>query len=101
MQIHRGKQERVTGIGWYRPEQWQRLLEISVDADRLENTHAEWLAIAEKTVKDLEGLGVSIVKVDVDVEELRSWSQQKGVSVDGNARAEFIADKVNRIVKPQ
>ena len=93
------KEKVVTGVGWYRAEQWQRLLEISVDVDQLEKTHGEWLAFAEKTVKDLERLGVSVIKVDVDVEELRSWSQQKGLPVDAKARARFITDKVRQIGK--
>ncbi|MGO8815254.1 MAG: hypothetical protein ACLQVG_11435 [Terriglobia bacterium] len=75
--------------------------EISVDVDRLENTHAEWLAIAEKAVKDLEPLGLSIIKVDVDVEELETWSRQQGLPVDGKARAQFIRDKVNSIIEFQ
>jgi hypothetical protein len=95
------KEKVVTGVGWYRPEQWQRLREISVDVDQLEKTHAEWLEFAEKTVKDLERLGVSIIKVDVDVEELQSWSQQQGLPVDGKARAEFITNKVNQIGKTE
>jgi hypothetical protein len=95
------KEKSVMGVGWYRPEQWQRLREISVDADKLEKTHAEWLGIAEKTVKDLERLGLSIIKVDVDVEELQSWSHQQGLPVDGNARAQFITIKTQQMTKSQ
>ena len=95
------KEQLVTGVGWYRPEQWQRLREISVDVDKLEKTHEEWLAIAEKTVKDLERLGLSIIKVDVDVEELRSWSQQQGLPTDAKARVQFITIKVQQMNKTQ
>ncbi|MFZ0959357.1 MAG: hypothetical protein WAO35_00515 [Terriglobia bacterium] len=93
------KEKVVTGVGWYRPEQWQRLREISVDADQLENTQAEWLPVAEKAVKDLERLGISVIKVDVDVEELLSWSRQQGLPLDGKARAQFIEGKVRQMVK--
>ncbi|HMD87033.1 MAG TPA: hypothetical protein VKO18_20270 [Terriglobia bacterium] len=96
---HKEKEKVLTGVGWYRPEQWQRLLEISVDVDQLEKTHAEWLAFAEKTVKDLERLGVSIIKVDVDVEELQIWSRQQGLPIDGKARAQFISNKAQQVGK--
>ena len=90
------KQQPLTGIGWYRPEQWQRLREVSVDADKLEETHAEWLEIARKTFSDLQRQGVSLVKVDMDVEELLTWCHEQRLPVDGKARARFTAHKLEQ-----
>lgn len=55
------KGKPVVGIAWYRPQQWQRLREVAVDIDMIEQTHAEWLAVATKTLNDLrrEGYGAS------------------------------------------
>jgi len=37
----------VTGIAWYRPEQWERLREVSEDVENLEETYEAWLETAE------------------------------------------------------
>ncbi len=33
------------GLGFYKREEWQRLLETAVDRDILEDTYDEWLAV--------------------------------------------------------
>ena len=93
----KAKGELVTGIAWYRPEQWQRLREVSADGQELEQTHAEWLAVATKTLTDLEREGFSVRKVDVDLEELLTWCGQKGMPVDGRARASFAQHKLHHL----
>jgi hypothetical protein len=77
------------GLAWYRPEQWARLLEVSVDRDSLEKTYAEWIPIAEKTMFDLKRAGISPQKVFIDIEELIAWCQVKKRPVNAAARAEF------------
>lgn len=91
----------VMGVGWYRPEQWKLLRQISADVNELEKTHAEWLAIAEKAVKDLKRQGLSIIKVDVDVEELRNWCGRQGLPIDASARAQFISLETQKMVENQ
>jgi hypothetical protein len=97
MRKHRRKEKLVTGIAWYRPEQWQRLREVSVDVETLERNHAEWLAIANKALNDLERGGVSVLKVDVDVEELLTWCGQRGLPVDARSRASFTEHKLHQM----
>ena len=92
------KEQVVIGIGWYRPDQWQLLREFSSDADELEETYAEWETEAAKAFGYAQNPGVLVVKVDVDVEELLTWCQQKGVAVNADARAEFIVLKTQRRV---
>jgi hypothetical protein len=97
MEKPEAQRKTLTGIGWYRPEQWPRLREISMDADTLEETHAKWLEFASKAFKNLGALGDSVVKVDIDVEEILRWCQQKGLPVDAKARASFIVHKVQQM----
>jgi hypothetical protein len=89
----------VTGVAWYRPEQWQRLREVSVDVEKLEATHAEWLAVATKAISDLERRGISVIKVDVDVEELLSWCRHCSLPLDGKSRSTFAAHKLEQTNK--
>ena len=79
------------GLAWYKPEQWGRLLEIAADAEELEKTYAEWLAIANKALRDLEAQFVFPEKVEVDVEELLAWCRERKRPVDGAARSEYVA----------
>jgi Asp-tRNA(Asn)/Glu-tRNA(Gln) amidotransferase A subunit family amidase len=93
----RGRETRV-GVAWYRPEQWQRLREISIDKDVLEETHAEWVQNAERAVQELRRQGMNPVKVDVDVEELLQWCASRHVAVNGEARSTYVAAKLERIL---
>lgn len=36
------------GMGWYRPKDWDWLLEVITDRDKLHDSYAEWLASAEQ-----------------------------------------------------
>jgi hypothetical protein len=96
MKKHRKKEKTVAGIAWYRPEQWKLLREVSADVEDLEETHSEWIAEAIKTLAILKEQGVSVVKVDVDVEELVKWCFEKGVKIDGAVRSEFVVHKLQQ-----
>ncbi|MEW6440006.1 MAG: hypothetical protein AB1640_03645 [bacterium] len=80
------------GMAWYSAEQWPLLRDVSVDRDVLEETHSEWLAFAEELFAALTEKGISAVKVPVDVNELVAWCRDRGLRVDGAARADFAAD---------
>ncbi len=91
-----GTEIRV-GVAWYRPEQWERLREISIDKDVLEETHEEWMQNAEKALQEFRRQGVEPLKVDVDVEELLRWCESRGIAVDGEARSGYTAANLRRI----
>ena len=79
----------VAGVAWFRADQWQLLRSLSVDADTLERTHAEWEAIAEKRLLDLAHQGLTVRKVDVDVDDLVTWCRLKQRPLNGAARAAY------------
>jgi len=84
----------VVGVAWYTPEQWDRLREISSDADNLEDTYEEWKSSAENALITLSASGAIARKVAVDVEELLRWCNSKNRPVDGAARSEFAWEKL-------
>jgi hypothetical protein len=84
----------LIGAAWYRPEQWGLLRSLAVDAEKLEETYEEWLAIATKTVADMQSNGIAVRKVDVNVRELATWCQARGRALDAGARATFVSEKV-------
>ena len=85
------KPEIVAGIAWFRADQWQLLRSLSIDANELEKTYEEWVAIAEKAIEDLARQGVFARKVDVDVNDLQVWCSARKQPLDSSARAQYAA----------
>jgi hypothetical protein len=90
----KGAPTLVVGVAWYRREQWPRLREIAADPEMIEETYEEWFEIAEERFGDIRLPGVQIKKVDVDVEELMAWCQERGFLIDSRARAQYVSEKV-------
>ena len=93
------KAPRLTGVaslgmGWYRPEDWDRLLQVIADRDSMHDTYAEWLASARQGERDLVARGQPVERVMVDPDELASWCLIRGLVPDGAARAEFVSDRM-------
>ena len=86
----------VTGVAWYRREQWSRLREVASDRDKLDASYEEWLAGAQKTRVEMAVAGVRARRVDVDVDALVRWCQGDGRRVDSAARAAFVALELRR-----
>lgn len=86
----------VMGCAWYRAEQWDRLREVAVDRDNLEETHAEWVANAEETLRGMRKAGMLVDKVEVDVEELLAWCKARQLDVDGGARAKYAGEMLRQ-----
>ncbi|ACN13843.1 hypothetical protein HRM2_07290 [Desulforapulum autotrophicum HRM2] len=84
----------ISGLAWYRKSQWDKLLEVSEDSDKLEETFEEWLQGAEEFVKNFDTPGVVIKKIDIDVKELIIWCASKNISVNSASRSLYTAQKV-------
>jgi hypothetical protein len=84
------------GIAWYRPEQWTMLRALASDPEVLEKTHAEWLNFATKKMEELRKEGFLVRKIEVDLQELAAWCQSRDRVLNGEARASFVTDKMNR-----
>jgi hypothetical protein len=95
----KGAARIAAGVAWYRRGQWPRLLEVAEDADELEETYDGWLRMADERFSSFKVPGVLLKKVDVDVEELIAWCAERGRPVDGSARSEFVAEKVQEMVE--
>jgi hypothetical protein len=87
----------VVCFAWYRPEQWQRVRDISPDADALENSYEEWLGLAEAKLAELRSSGVDVKKVDIDSEQLILWCNERGIEVNASARSRYAAEKQSEL----
>ena len=86
----RGK-KLITGVAWYRPEQWSRLVEISADANGLDDCYEDWLRNATARFEELAAAGFTLKRVDVDVERLLAWCVLHGQPVDARSRSAYAA----------
>jgi hypothetical protein len=87
----------VIGLAWYRPEQWQRLRQVSVDVEDLEETYFEWVSVASACFQEVQELGVDIRRVDVDVEDLVEWCKRRGLPLDAEARVSYVTDRIEHL----
>jgi|GEM_PF-317604 len=97
----KGPEEAVVmGVAWYRPEQWERLREISEDREELETTYEDWKGSAERALREMRKAGMYPEKVDIDVEDLLRWCNEQNQPVDSSARVRYTAEKVMQQHKP-
>ena len=89
----------VLGIAWYRGEQWPRFRSLATDTDALHDTYAEWEAAAIEKMGQLRALGLDAQPVLIDVDELARWCRERNQAIDGAARAQFVAEKVQEASK--
>lgn len=78
-------------VGWYTASEWRKAKESSVDADKLEPSHAEWLAMAEEAFADLQAAGLQVQKYHIRTDELLAWCLAQGRINDSAARAAFVS----------
>jgi hypothetical protein len=55
--------------------------EISADADVLADSYIEWSQLAEEKMQDLRSSGLRVEKIDVHIEELILWCNERGLEV--------------------
>jgi len=86
----------ITGVAWYRPEQWDRLREVSEDVENLEETYDAWLHTAERMIREGIPADVVVEKIDVDVEEVLAWCNVRGLQMNAASRARFVSERVRQ-----
>jgi hypothetical protein len=91
------KRKLVVGFAWYRPAQWQRVRDISSDADDLEDTYEEWLRLAERKLTEIKASGLRVEKVDVDSEQLILWCNEQGLEMNAQARSRYAAETLREM----
>ena len=87
---------QTIGVAWYRPDQWEQMRKLSDDSDRLEGTYEQWLSYAERQLAELRSRGCRVQKVDVDLDELLKWCTSKRLPLNGDSRAQYVAEKLRQ-----
>ena len=96
---HRDNKTLLMGVSWYRPEQWERLREISEDKETFAIPYEASLVESEKKIQDLEAQGIRPIKVEVDVEALLTWCTTQGLPVTPETRTKFMMNTLRDLVR--
>src|SRR5271168_2311190 len=88
------------GLGWYRREDWDRLLQMFPDRAKLHDTYDEWLRDVQQGEKLVKREGNVVKRIFVDPDELAAWCALRGVEPVASARAEYVCEKMRREGKP-
>jgi hypothetical protein len=95
-----GELRIITGVAWYRPEQWERLREVSEDVENLEETYVVWLQTAERMIRDGIPPDVRVERVDIDVEEVLAWCNARGLPMNATSRSRYVSEWVRQKYEP-
>ena len=87
----------IVGIAWYEPGEWNQLRALAPGAEKLEPTHAEWRAFADKGLADLRAAGYDPRRVPVKVAALQASCEALGRPPDASARAEYASAELQRL----
>ena len=78
-------------VAVYLPEQYPRLLATAEDANNMEATWQEWYQVLQETRQKMATMGMYLIDVTVDIDELNIYCQQQGLANTGSMRAEYAA----------
>jgi hypothetical protein len=74
----------------YRPEHNARLLATAEDASDLEPTWQEWYTVYQETRQTMAALGMDLIEVIVDLDDLEQYCQERLKNTNGT-RAQYAA----------
>ncbi|HZS08601.1 MAG TPA: hypothetical protein VFD58_27455 [Blastocatellia bacterium] len=89
---------RHTGIAWYQAEQYERMMLVREDGDRLPATFDLWLKGAQRAVEEYFRVGVNAYKIEVDVDELLIWCGAMGLTVNERSTGSFVNHQLSLLL---
>ena len=92
------KPPNIQGVGvpWFTAETWERLLEVSADADLMPGTYAGWTVLATRHFADHAASGAPLQRVLIDPDKLAAWCGANNLPVDARGRSAFAAVVLKR-----
>jgi hypothetical protein len=86
----------VMALATYTRKQWDKLMEVADDCDKLESSWEEWKAGKEEAIANIRRQGFEPIEIPVDVDALQEFCRQRGLRNDSGARAEYAACQAQR-----
>jgi hypothetical protein len=87
------------GIAWYKLEDYDAILRIMADSDKLPDTFSEWRMKAEQREKLERRNGKVVVRVLIDPETFPDWCRSRSLNVDAKARMLYASLIAKRTIE--
>jgi hypothetical protein len=87
------KQRRQVKVGvtWYSEDQWLLVKAAAVDPERFEETYAEWVAMAEESLKNMLAAGIVAERAPIVASDLLAWCLAHGKENSAASRAQYVS----------
>jgi hypothetical protein len=79
----------VSALPWYDPHDYQALLELFSDPDKLPTTYDAWLERAEGVERQFKKAGYTVTRIWIRPILFAAWCKDRNVSPDQAARFTF------------
>jgi hypothetical protein len=89
------------GIAWYKRDQWQLLLDIAEDKDKLPLTWEKWREITLNLIKGYKERGLDVKKVKIDIEDLIKYCKKNNLPNTAQTRSHYIAEIISESNKEE
>ena len=86
-----GSSRMPIAVAVYLPEQYARLLATAEDASDLEPTWQEWHRVYQETRQKMAELGMDLIDMTVDLDDLENYCQEQGLKNTSGTRAQYAA----------
>jgi len=90
-------QHSSVGIVWYTKEEWQKMKEMSSDAEIFENSFKEWEQMANKSLLDLKATGIIAKRVFIKADEFIVWCKIYSLPLDASSRSKYITEIMSKM----
>ncbi len=84
-------------VAVYLPEHYARLLASAEDASDLEPTWQEWHTVYQETRQQMAALGMGLIEVTVDLDDLEKYCQEQGLK-NTSGCAGYIGYPPNKVI---
>lgn len=86
------------GMVWYRLEDYDAILGIMADRQKLPGTYSEWRMKAETGEKKFRREGKIVVRAMIDSKTFPDWCRSRGLNIDSHARNQFAATVAKDVI---
>ncbi len=91
-QEEQNHQPIIQAVVWYKEEEWDELMAMFPDRDRMPKTFNDWLVRAEEMVKKVQAGGDVAVKIFIDPVTFPQWCEKHNKELDAAARTEMAIE---------
>ena len=83
---------RITHSSWFSREGWEKLSAVSSD-NNFDEPYDQWVKSAEYGDRQLTELGLTVIKREIDVDDLLDWCKKHRRRFNSRSLARYLNDK--------